>query len=86
MSQVETKHARSDNARRGIEIYKQVVEPKLTVDDKGKYVAIDLDSGEFEVDKNDLVAIKRLRTRMPAAVMYLAREGFEGMAGRVGPP
>ncbi len=45
-------------------------------DDDGKFVALDIGSGDFEVDDDDYSAVARLRARLPTAEVWLARAGF----------
>ena len=58
------------------EIMKERVQPTLHPGDVGKFVAIDVITGEFEIDEDDYTAVARLRLRKPDADMWLARAGF----------
>jgi hypothetical protein len=69
--------------RLGDEILHRKVEPLLTPADAGKFVAIDVDSEDFEVHKEDVTAIKRLLARHPEGQKWLAR-AFETAAYRIG--
>ena len=62
--------------RLGDAIYDQQIRPKLRPEDKGKFVAIDVDTGEYEMDEDEYNAVMRLRARMPAADMWLIRVGY----------
>ena len=55
---------------------KQRVQPTLQAQDHGKFVALDVNTGEFEIDEDDYTAVARLRLRKPNADMWLARAGF----------
>ena len=70
-------------ARLGDEIRLRHVEPQLNPEDTGKYLAIDIDTEEFEIDENDLTAVSRLKARLPAADIFLARAGHRTL-GRIG--
>lgn len=70
-------------ARRGREAYDSRVRPALRPEDDGKYVAIDIESGDFEVDGDDFAATDRLLARRPAAQTWLMRVG-EPTAYRIG--
>jgi hypothetical protein len=59
------------------EQYEKFVVPKLTAQDHGKFVALDIDTGEYEIDKNDCTALDRLKLRLPQARMWLLRAGFD---------
>ena len=64
-----------ERARLGTEIFDRLVRPKLRPDDDGKFVAIDVVSGEFEVDEDDYTAVRRLKSRNAAAEIWLMRAG-----------
>jgi hypothetical protein len=40
-----------------------------------KFIAVDVESGEYEVDENEIAAICRLRARIPGAEVYLGGTG-----------
>jgi hypothetical protein len=63
-------------ARIGNEIYERRVKPLLKPEDDGKFMAIDIVSGEYEVDSDDYTAVMRLRGRIPGAEIWLMRAGF----------
>ncbi len=68
--------AREDDAsRRGAELYDRHVRPRVGPDQRGRFVAIDLDSGAYEIDRDDFAATERLLARLPAAEIWLARIG-----------
>ena len=50
---------------------KGLVEPMET----GKFVVIDVESGDYEIDPEDITAVLRLRERRPKAVTYAVRVG-----------
>lgn len=62
-------------ARLGAEVFDRRVRPALRPEDDGKFVAIDVRTGEYEIDPDDYTAVTRLRARVPAAEVWLARAG-----------
>jgi len=56
--------------------YERLVKPKLQPEDHGKFVAIDVDTGDFEIDEKDVNAALRLRARRPTARAWLERVGY----------
>jgi hypothetical protein len=62
-------------ARLGAEVFDRRVRPKLRPDDDGKFVAVDVGIGDFEIDDDDYAAVVRLRTRSPQAEIWLGRVG-----------
>jgi hypothetical protein len=55
--------------------YDQHVQPTLRPEDDGKFVAIDVVTGDHEIDTDDYAALMRLRARWPNAEIWLARVG-----------
>jgi hypothetical protein len=43
---------------------------------KGKFVAIDIETGEYEMDGNEMEASNRLRARCPDAQIWLVCVGY----------
>ena len=66
----------SELARRGTDLFDNVIRPGLRPEDDGKYVAIDIISGQYELDDDDYKAVMTLRTRIPEADIWLARAGY----------
>ncbi len=62
-------------AHLGAAAFDQHVRPVLQSEDDGKFVAIDLHSGDYELDVDDYAAVTRLRTRRSAAEVWLGRVG-----------
>ena len=60
----------------GDKIYREKIRPTLTEADIGKFVHIDVNSGEYEIDDDDLAADDRLRARLPEASGYIMRVGY----------
>ena len=71
-----TKRTLDELARLGGAIFDQQVQPSLRPEDDGKFVAIDVASGDYEVDEDDYTAVARLRSRRPAADVWLMRAGY----------
>jgi hypothetical protein len=85
MPPVERRYPKKEFARRGDAIYEEKVAPALRPKDKGKLVAIDIDSGDYEIAADELKACDRLRERRPEAQIWLKRVGFP-YVHRIGVP
>ena len=70
---------KEEHARLGTEIYEQRVRPLVEAGNQGKIVAIDVESGEFEVDEQTLPAAERLIARLPDAQIWFIRIGHRGV-------
>jgi len=57
----------SELAERGEEIFERVVRPQVEDEDDRKYVAIDTETEDFEVDADQRAASDRLLERHPEA-------------------
>jgi hypothetical protein len=75
MTTREARHSREEFARRGQEIYEREVRTTLQPGDEGKFVAIDIDSGSYEMDRDDYTATERLLSRCPEAQIWLTQVG-----------
>ena len=61
----------------GEKIYHDHIKPSIELEEeKGKFVVIDVDSGDYEIDKRDALASQRLLERRPGAIIYGVRVGF----------
>ena len=66
--------------RRGQEIYETTLRATLeTGDNIGKIVSIDIESGDYEIADDLLVAGRRLQARRPDAKMYGKRIGYNAV-------
>ena len=72
----DAKYSREEVAERGEAIYEQEIRTKVESESKGKYLVLDIETGEFEIDQDDLVATKRIIARCPDAVLYGLRIGY----------
>jgi hypothetical protein len=69
------KRSPDELARQGQDIFDRLVRPQLRGEDEGKFVAIDVDSGDFEINTDDYSAVTRLRGRRPTGDVWLIRVG-----------
>ncbi|HEY4575838.1 MAG TPA: hypothetical protein VIJ26_17795 [Thermoanaerobaculia bacterium] len=69
------RYSKEEFARRGNEIYEREVQPRLTEEDRGKFVAIDIEGGTFEVDVDEITASHRLLARNPDAQIWFRLVG-----------
>jgi hypothetical protein len=63
-------------ARRGDDTFTRQVRPALRAEHDGIFVAIDVESGTFEVDEDEHAAVARLHHRVPGAQAWLVRAGY----------
>jgi hypothetical protein len=75
MPAIQRKRTPEELARLGSEIFDRVVRLVLRPEDDGKFVAIDIGTGDHEIDEDDYAAVTRLRSRHPAPEIWLGRVG-----------
>ena len=63
-------------ARRGDAIYEKDILPKLAAKDVGKFLAIDIETGEYEMAADEMKAGDKLRARLPEAQIWMVRVGY----------
>lgn len=63
-------------ARRGKEIYEREIQPRLHEADKGKYLFVDIFSGGYELDRDQMVAFERAETKYPHGLFFSLRVGY----------
>jgi hypothetical protein len=83
MSASKALYSPEEFARRGREIYERDIRPALRPEDEDQFVAIDIRSGSYEMDRNDFAATERLLAKYPDAQIWLARVG-QPAAYRIG--
>jgi len=84
MSVLQPRYSKEEFARRGDDIYEQNIRPSVDAGSEGKYVAIDIETGAYEVDWDELAASDRLLARLPRAQIWLRQVGSRSVR-RFGP-
>ena len=61
---------------RGEDIYERQIREQVEAGNRGKFVVVNVETGEFEIDDDDLEATKRMLAKRPDAVLYGLRIGY----------
>jgi hypothetical protein len=75
MAEPQPRYSKEEFARRGDEIYESEIRPHVEAGNAGKFVAIDIETGVYEIDADELAASDRLLARRPDAQIWLRRIG-----------
>ena len=75
----ELRYSQEEFARRGNEIYETQVRPQVEEGNYGKIIAIDIETGAFELAKDTMTASDRLLERYPDAQIWCIRIGYKGV-------
>jgi hypothetical protein len=78
-----TKMEHHELARRGREYYDRVLRDQLEPEHNGKFLALDVETGDYELGDSQLEALDRAEARHPDSVFYILRVGYR-TAARIG--
>jgi hypothetical protein len=73
------RYSKEEFARRGDEIYESQVRQQVEEGNHGKIVAIDIETGAFEVADDLVTASKQLSARVPDAQTWFIRIGHSAV-------
>ena len=77
------RYSNEEIGRRGQAIYEERLRPKVETGNKGKYLVIDIETGDYEMG-DDLMALSdRLHAKHQGAALYAMRIGYPA-TGRIG--
>jgi hypothetical protein len=69
------RYSKEEFAQHGDAIYESQIRSQVEEGNQGKIVAIDLETGDFEVDASEIAACDRLEARHPDAQIWMVRIG-----------
>src|SRR5438874_1813125 len=84
MASIQPRYSKEEFARRGEAIFERDIRPVVEGADERKFVVIDIETGAYEIDADELAASDRLLARVPTAQIWLRRVG-SAYAHRFGP-
>ena len=69
--------------QRGKAIYQERLRKQVEVGNVGHYLAVDINSGEYEIGAKHMETVKRMLARQPDAVIYTMLIGYPAI-GAIG--
>ncbi len=69
------RYSKEEYARRGDAIYERDIKPKLKPEDQGKFIVIDIETGEYELDADSGTVGDGILERRPDAQLQVLRVG-----------
>jgi hypothetical protein len=63
-------------ARRGQDYYDKFLRDQLEPEHKGEFLMLNIETGEYEMDKDERLAFERATNRWPSSVFYILRVGY----------
>jgi hypothetical protein len=76
MAETKPRYSKEEFAKRGGAIYEKDILPKLGSKHVGKFLAIDIETGEYEISADEMKAGNKLRARIPGAQIWMVRIGY----------
>jgi hypothetical protein len=73
------RYSKEELAQRGQTLYESSIQQQVAAGNEGKIVAIDIETGDFEVSEDTLIASDRLLERNPDAQTWFIRIGHRGV-------
>jgi len=73
------RYSKEEFAQRGNELYEVQIRPQVEEGNYGKVVAIDIETGAFEVAETPITATDRLYVRYPDAQPWVIRIGHRSV-------
>lgn len=73
------RYSKEEFARRGSEIYQSQIKEQVEAGNYGKIVAIDIETGAFELADNTVTAVDKLYQQYPDAQPWVIRIGHNSV-------
>ncbi len=75
MAAIKPRYDKEEFAKRGDAIFEQDIRPRVQNERADDFVAIDIETGAYEIDPSEMAACERLEARVPNAQVWLRRVG-----------
>ena len=69
------RYASDEIVRRGQALYEEKIRPQVELTQKGKFLVLDIETSDYEIDVDELAAVKRAKAKNPNAALYILRVG-----------
>lgn len=66
----------ADIVRLGQELYERDIRPRVEMDHKGQFLALNVETGQYSMAADSLAALQQAKAEKPDAPVYLLRVGF----------
>jgi hypothetical protein len=76
---IQLNYSKEEFARRGTSIYETQIRSQVESGNHGKIVAIDIETGAFELAEDTMIASDGLLERYPEAQIWCLRIGYSGV-------
>ena len=70
------RYSSDEIVERGQALYDQQIRGQVEPRHTGKFLVLDIETGEFEIDADSVAALERATAKHPDPALYLLRVGF----------
>ncbi len=70
------RYTSSEIVQRGQALYDQQIRDKVDPSAKGKFLVLNIETGEYDIDADELAALRRAKAKNPDAPLYILRVGY----------
>ncbi len=68
--------ANDEIVRRGQALYEQRIRANLDSSQRGKFLVVDIETGDYEINASEVDALRRAKAKNPGAALCLLRIGY----------
>ena len=72
------RYSTEEIVRRGQALYDEQLCPQVEPGNIGKFMVIDVETGEYEINRSEVATFQRATAKRPDAPLYLLRIGYRG--------
>ena len=69
------RYSSAEIVQRGQALYEQRLRAQVEARHQGKFLVLDIETGDYEIDADDVSAVQRAKTKYPDAAFYIVRIG-----------
>jgi len=69
------RYASAEIVQRGQVLYDQQIRAHVEASHPGKFLVLDIETGDYEIDADDVAALQRAKAKHPDAAFYILRVG-----------
>ena len=70
-----SRYSSAEIVQRGQGLYDQRIRAQVETGHQGQFLVLDIETGDYEIDADDVLAIQRAKTKHPDAALYIVRIG-----------
>jgi hypothetical protein len=68
-------YSSAEIVQRGQALYERQLRALVEARHQGKFLVLDIETGDYEIDADDVSAVQRAKTKHPDAAFYIVRIG-----------